>query len=360
MQRLHVSLALTIATLAGCAHAPMTYRLTNEGTRPLLVPPGVLHPELAKRTFVAPVKAGPAKCSLPDDGIALDRRGTKVRLTVSRSALREKPAAWLATWAGEAESRGCIAPGAARDLVSAVIDRVPLDPVVSFRLLHASNPKAGYMDLGPGSALEVVAPIMETAPTAADTQTVSGNGNSMNVEIRAASIRGIETTDYAVRQKPGGGYTMTPLRVERRIGGTPEPAAEPVNDYLKFPPSAAFFRLVYKADDNGVTAVVIGAPTHGQLELADCGKGATCVTMPKSTGINPVISITVNGNPVTMGIDTTVRNALTKSGVREPVQILPKLHVSKLYEGRLVPVDFVRASESILDLRLFGGESISF
>jgi hypothetical protein len=105
----------------------------------LLIPPGIARPALAERSLVADVKAGGGNCSLAPDAVALRRHGRRIRITISRAALAQKPAAWAAIWAGEAEDRGCIAPGEARKLAAAIVESVPLDPETAFRLLHANN-----------------------------------------------------------------------------------------------------------------------------------------------------------------------------------------------------------------------------
>jgi hypothetical protein len=199
-----------------------------------------------------------------------------------------------------------------------------------------------------------------TAPLL-ETEKVSGDGGHIQLDLKLSpSVRGFETSEYAVRRKPSGGFFFAPISVERKYPDRVEQAAAPLVDYLQFPASAAFFRLIYKAEDNGVTAVVLGAATHAQLDLANCGQGAACITLPKAVAINPVVSVTVNGTEMTFGVGMRIWNAVMKGGVRRPPDVLPTLKVWRPYGGRLTSVEFNPASEDILNMKLSGGESIAW
>ena len=356
-----------LVLLSACAHAPVTYRLTQQAARPLLIPPGVAQASVSQRTFVANVTAGGGKCGLEPDAVALQRKGRRMRITVSRDALAQKPAAWVTRWAGEAETRGCIAPGEARRLAAAIVEAVPLDPEIAFRLVFNNNIQAGYIDLGPASRLEVVAPILDSGAAAPDgslveTQKVSGEGNRLQLDLKLSpSVRGFETSIYAVEKRSGSdGFLLAPVSVKRNLAGRTEPAPAPLIEYLKFPRSDAFFRLIYKTEDNGVKAVVLGAATQGQLTLDDCDRGATCVTLPKSVAINPVVAVTVNGVEMTFGLGMRIWNAVMAGGVRQPPEVLPTLQVWRPYGAGTAPVEFDRTSQAILNLKLAGGERIAW
>jgi hypothetical protein len=78
------------------------------------------------------------------------------------------------------------------------------------------------------------------------------------------------------------------------------------------------------------------------------------VVIPKRVALNPFLVIVVNGSETTVPVGATVRAATHLDHVP------PELKVYKLYAGKLVPVEFDRASPEILGLMLNGGERISW
>src|SRR5579863_7933318 len=147
---------------AGCAHPPAftTYRLVPQA----LVPPGVASPDLSKRTFVAPVARGKNPCRNDAGSIQLQARGSKLRVTVDRDALaQQKQPGWLNDFTTRAESEGCIATGQGQKLGQAIVESIPLDPAIAFRLLHANDVQNGYVELNAENQLEVRSPIVRDA-----------------------------------------------------------------------------------------------------------------------------------------------------------------------------------------------------
>src|SRR5947209_14902181 len=80
--------------------APRVWRY-NTAT---LIPPGVATPDLAERTFNAPIRATP-DC-LASDAVTVHRRRSGITVTVHRDALLRQPRGWLARWLDHAESQG--------------------------------------------------------------------------------------------------------------------------------------------------------------------------------------------------------------------------------------------------------------
>lgn len=354
----------------GCA-VRQTYRLVKHDAGSVLIPPGVSRPDIGQRSFTASVAPGRGSCGPADGAIAIQSRGGRVRVTVTRDPLIKQPPGWLSAWTAQAELRGCIGAGEGLKLAARIVESLPLDSRAAWRLLHADDRQTGYVDLGPETRLQVVSPILrEGAPSDApilDASNLTGEGNSLTLTLKATpNLVGYEVAWYAIQPKAGHiGFAITPLSAERHIQGKVEPAAAPATNYLKFEPQAAYYRLFYKADQGEVVEVVLAAATRAELDRqtqafnsgsAPCAQVANqaCVVIPKRVALNPFLAITVNGSETTVPVGSTVRAAIHLE--RPP----PELKVYKLYAGKPVPVEFDRASPEILGLVLSGGEKISW
>ncbi|HUI55688.1 MAG TPA: hypothetical protein VLY04_11995 [Bryobacteraceae bacterium] len=375
-----LTLALFLTTAACAVRAPQTYRLIPQDRGRVLVPPGVATLAVTQATFTVEIPSWRPPCNPTGDAVAIQPSGKKLRITVTRDSLALQPPGWLGQWTAEAEAAGCLAPGKGLEFASRILDSVPLDPSVAYKLLHADNIRKGYIDLGPEDRLQVVSPIMKAgvAPDAPilETATASGNDRQITLDVRTTTnLIGVETAWYAFRPKPDHiGSTIVPIAAERSIQGRKEPADAPLTNYFQFSPSAAFYRLFYKTDpaDNGITEIVITAPTRAELDRrtqalsADfnlCQKSDPdmCTVIPRRVAVNPFLLVTVNGAETRLVIGSSVRNAIMAGGGPPRGQeVLPQLTVFKPYAGKLVPVEFDRSRQEILDLVLLGGESISW
>src|ERR1039457_5844476 len=162
-QVLAATLLLSMVT-TGCA-VRQTYRLVNQGTGRVLIPPGISRPDVGQRTFTADIAAGRGSCPPAEGAIAIQSRHGRVRVTVTRDPLLRQPPGWLSTWTAQAESQGCITAGEGLKLAARIVESLPLDPRAAWRLLHADDRQTGYVDLGPETRLQVVSPILsEGAP----------------------------------------------------------------------------------------------------------------------------------------------------------------------------------------------------
>jgi hypothetical protein len=339
----------------------------------------VANPDLSRRTFVANIPPGPGPCALDDTtSVQLQLRKKTIRVTVKRDALQTEPAGWLADWSILAERRGCVASGSGRELANLVAESLPLDPAAVFRLLSANHVLRGYVDLGAENRLQVHSPILREGTSAdapvLDTSPpqVSGSGSHIEVDLKLApGVIGFETAWYAVRPNIGRpGYHFEALGADRDIQGKVEHAPAPVTDYFDFPAEAAFFRLLYKSDSNGITAIVAFGATPGELDartkaaLADpagCEKpAAPCRALPHKVGVNPYLAVDIEGREVTVALGANVATAIEAVGVKSPDSVLPQLSVAMPFGNRLAPVAFDRQSRAILNLQLTGGERISW
>ena len=370
MSRVLTAALLLSTVTTGCA-VRQTYRLVKQNAGSVLIPPGVSKPDVAQRTLTADIAAGNGSCGPAEGAIAIQSRHGRVRVTVTRDPLLKQPQGWLSAWTAQAESQGCIAAGEGMKLAARIVESLPMDPRAAWRLLHANDRQTGYVDLGPETRLQVVSPILrEGAPPDAsivDTSSLTGEGNSLTLTLKSTpNLVGYETAWYALQQKAGQiGFAITPLSAEKHIQGRVEPAAAPATNYLKFEPQTAYYRLFYKADRGEVVEVVLAAPTRAELDRqtqvfnsdpALCAQVPTqaCVVIPKRVALNPFLAITVNGSETTVPVGSTVRAAIHLDHVP------PDLKVYKLYDGKLAPVEFDRASPEILGLVLSGGERISW
>jgi hypothetical protein len=365
--------------LAGCAHKPVlnTYRLVPQGRAAVMVPPEVQGPELAQRTFVATITRGRGTCPTEAGAIQLQARRGKLRITVDRDALAaQKQPGWLNDWTMRAEAQGCVAVGEGQKLGQAIVESVPLEPIVAFRLLHASDVQNGYVELGAENQLEVRSPILQD-PSSIDapigeTTSVTGKGTTVMVDLKLSSnVVGFETAWFGIQSNAGKvGFHFVPLTAERSVGGKVEQAAAPSTNYFQFPPQASYFRLFYKRDDNGVTAIVISGATREDLDRRTKAVGVDpgacereagmCLVLPKKVGVNPFLVANVNGKDVTVPLSGTVRSAMAAAGMRAPEGVLAQLTVAKSYAGQPRPVEFDRGSQEILNLKLVGGEKIAW
>ena len=125
-----------------------------------------------------------AKC--PRD-IQTGRKQVVVRMT--RDELRNQPRGWLTTWTEDLEAGGCIAPGEAIRLASALAQSMPLEMNAAFQLLYSND--RNVVKLRPGIRLQVMTPIMTegTDPNAPiiEASTTTVNGNVVNIDGRMLS-----------------------------------------------------------------------------------------------------------------------------------------------------------------------------
>ena len=357
---------------AGCAPKPAlnTYRLVPSA----LVPPEVPGPEVAHRTFIAPVLRAKGSCAVAPGPIQLQPRKRSLRLTVDAGALaQQKQPGWLSDWTLHLEAEGCVALGEGQKLGRAIVESVPLDSLVAFRLLHANDIQNGYVDLTRENRVEVRSPILrESDAPIGDITAVSGSGARVNVDLKLSdSVVGFETDWYALEPNTARpGLHFAPISADRNVQGVTEHSPAPATDRFPFPPQAAYFRLFYKRDDNGVTAIVISGATRPDLETRTKAIGAEpaacerqagmCLVLPKRVGVNPFLVVTINGKEVPVSLGATVRTALVSAGMRAPETVLDHLRVTRLFAGQPRPVDFNPKTQQILSLKLAGGEAIDW
>jgi hypothetical protein len=336
---------------AGCAVRQSSWRLTGQ----VLTPPGK-----AVGAFAAPKTAAGDACPR-DPSIRLDQRKQTLKVAVDRAALEKHDKGWLADWTDR-----CFAADQRLLMAARVLESVPLTSGAGFRLMHADDIRAGFIDLGPGNQLEVISPILregapQNTPLIEETA-VGGTDRRIEVTLKTSpNLVGHETAWYGFDPKPGGGSAVAPITANATVRGIAMPLEAPARNYFTFTKAIGFYRLFYKPEEE--TAVVVGAPSRDRLpqDLAACGKsgGPECITLPNRVGINPYLQVKVNGAPIAIPahMPPTVRTVL-QTAKALPDAVLPTLAVLKRYAGKPIPVDFDRSRQDILGLVLSGDEEI--
>ena len=202
---------------------------------------------------------------------------------------------------------------------------------------------------------------------------ITGEGYHIDVDASLASgVIGFETAWYGIERNRGRiGCHFVPLSADRNIQGAVEHMPGPATDYFQFPPQAAFFRLLYKSEDNDVIAFVIAGSTREDMDRrtkavgndpAECEKiSGMCLMLPRRVGVNPFLAVSVNGRDVNVPLPgARVVNAIQAASVKDFDTVLPQLRVTKLFHGKPAPVEFDPKSPDILNLQLTGGEQISW
>jgi len=362
-----------VLACAGCAvRRPASYRLVARDGKAFLIPPGVASPNVTRRTIAVHCAYPRGRCASAGGPAAIEERGKRLRVTVTRDALTKQPAGWLNAWTAELEAKGCLASGDGTKLAERIAETLPLELNAGFRLLHGSE-----VDVGPHTRLEVVSPVFRegTAPgaSALETAGVTGAGSELTVTVRAsADLMGFGTAWYGVQpNRTHAGFSIVPLHAERNIQGKVEPLDGPVKNTFPFPADAAFYRLFYKADQTDFTALAVAARSRAELEertklletgTASCKKlnGELCVAIPKGVAVNAYVAVTVNGKEVTVLWPATVRAAIQAAGEDDNLAVLSRLVIRKNYDGRLTRVEFDRSRQAILGMMLAGGENIAW
>jgi hypothetical protein len=386
--------------LQGCTvhSGPRSYRLLAQNDQQILVPPGVKDAGLRRRTFDFDTTAEGRNCDDRDVAVTLQPRRRGLHIAVDREALQEKPSGWLTQWATALEERGCIAPGEGFRLASSVAHALPLEWTNERRLLNPDARSSGYTDLRPGSRLRVVSPVFRsgTPPDAAVLQEeskVEASPGGLTVTAKASpDLIGYETAWYAVEPRPrGAGSRIAPQFAELHHEGEVERENAPRVNHLAFDPTMAYFRLLFmsrRTESNDHDIVVVAASTQTKLDqktkaleagTETCGTAArgssdaetgptaldtggtsetVCTVAPKQVAIVAFLRVTVQGKEVLVHYGETLESALREAGADHAEETLGTLAVRKLYEGRLRPVEFSRASSDILALPLAGGEEI--
>jgi hypothetical protein len=336
----------------------------------VLIPPGVANPDVLERTFKTDAGAGQGKCPPASGGVAIRKTGSRLQVTVFKEELLKQPSGWVFEQLAELESAGCVAPAYSEKLAEAIATSVPMPPAQAFRLLHSNE-----LEIVPRMTVQVVSPIVKD-PTAKgpliEETKVEGNNTSINLTLKASdNLLGVEIAQYSVTARPLGGVTITPIAAERHVGSDVDRRPQPMTNYFDFPSDAAYLRVFYEATQTNYAAIIVAARTRADLEersrrmalgQASCAtlNHDLCREVPKEVAINGMVTVTVNGSPKLLTWGANLGTVMRAAGIRDTSALLPKLSVSRPYNGKSVPVEFDPSSPAILGLVMTGGEHISW
>lgn len=283
----------------------------------MVIPPGAAS---EKKPVVLAAAVKQQDCPPASGGVGLMYRKGKLLLTIDQEALMKQPDGWLGARMRELETSGCLDAGSAEVMASAVLQAVPMPVNAGLRLLR---PRInGQTALEPPMQIRLNTPILqegtpENAPILQDAVT-TGSGNSVTVTAAfTPSVIGVETSFFGLEKQSGSaGYSITPLRAERRVGGEVQQRDLPSVNPFRALAGAAYYRLIFKAGDSDFTALVIGAKSQDEFgaQVASCAdwKNGFCVGLPKHYGVNPVVPVMVNGKQTTIFSGDNIAALLAK------------------------------------------------
>ena len=212
-------------------------------------------------------------------------------------------------------------------------------------------------ELTPDFRLEVVSPIYD--------------GDVQSLEHQT----GYEIAYYAFRSLPGENRLTVSLTsvAEFHASQTAVAKTAPRNN-LNSPAQPGFFHLLFKTDKTSARhttrAFLLSSPDESklyagtkQLQAAPVDacqamstSGGNCIGFPPNVGVSPELRVLANGKEAFVRLDGMVLDAL---GMKNVSASVPKnLHVTRLFQGKRVPIVFDPADKDILRLTLMPGDEL--
>lgn len=265
----------------------------------------------------------------------------------------------------ERQSKGCLSPVEGERLRRAIVENLPLPPVVAY-FLQLGSYNTGFIDLTPDFRLQVTDPIYLRGAETSVTNLLGyetgnylflreGRENQMRLRLASATEVPINGTS---NHKGGESFEKQTLRNE-----------------LPFSKSPGYFRLLFMAEegssDHITRAVLLSAADENQLSQAVPRRGMSpndfcttvsttnvnCTVFPKNFGVSPELRILVNGKEVFLRVGGMVQEALNLENSEGPPA---SLKILRPFHGRLIPIKFDRSSGDILKLVLLPGDQLTF
>ncbi len=210
------------------------------------------------------------------------------------------------------ESKGCFSSTDTRQIRRAVAERFPLPPSIAYRYELGSYDTTGFFELTSDFRLNVVSPIYQ-------------DGQTKTIEHQL----GYEVSYYSFRSAANGDRVTASVTsvTEFRTGEHETPKAAPRNR-IDFPESPTYFRLVLKTERSSTKQItltfLLGSPEEQQLD-------AGTKQLQDALGL-PNLSADVPKN----------------------------LRITRLYQGRRVPVMFDPLTKDIFRLSLMPGDELAW
>jgi hypothetical protein len=373
-------LVVFIILFLGCQHAAIAYRLRRDGLGPILLPPmAVDHPSESVSIAIKHARetnATTTDCDIAGELISLHWQKSTADISFHAQAfftnvnqspnqpgrgLYVDPLLAIDKFRldlTERQSKGCISPVEGERLRRAIVENLPLPPVIAY-FLQLGSYNTGYIDLTPDFRLQATDPIY---PPGAETS--------------VANLLGYETANYIFIRE--GRENQMRLRLasasEVPINGQSF-EKQTLHNELPFSKSPGYFRLLFMAEEgmsNRITrAVLLSASDENKLSQAVPRRGmspnefcatvpvtnVSCTVFPKNFGVSPELRILVNRKDVFLRVGGMVEEVLnlgTSDGPPASLKIL------RPYHGRLIPIKFEGSSGDILKLVLLPGDELTF
>jgi hypothetical protein len=361
--------------LVGCPKAPLSYKLQRSGATAILIPPNVHSTDEKSPQFIANLKNARRKsvagtnCDIEGHVVNVHWNGKAAEIRVnSESYIAERgmyldPLLEIGKFHEallEGESKGCFTSAEARRIRRGVAERFPLPPSVAYRYELGSYDTTNFFELTPDFRLNVVSPIYQ-------------DGQSKTLEHQL----GYEVSYYSFRSAANDDRVTASLTsvTEFRTGEHETRKAAPRNR-VDFPPSPNHYRLVLKTERSSTKQItlsfLLGSVDEQRLDAAtkqlqaasvdSCQavtlSGVTCIAFPFDFGVSAELRVQTNGRETFVGLDGIVLEAL---GLRDFSADVPKnLQITRLYQGRRVPILFDSATKDIFRLSLIPGDELAW
>jgi hypothetical protein len=361
--------------LVGCPKLPLSYKLQRSGTTTILIPPNLRSTDENSPQLVSTLKnarrrsvAG-TNCDIEGHVVTLRLHGKAAEIRVNSESYIAERGMYLDPLQDigkfheellERESKGCFSSTEARRIRRAVAERFPLPPSIAYRYELGSYDTTGFFELTPDFRLNVVSPIYQ-------------DGQLKTVEHQL----GYEVSYYNFRATPNDSRLTASLTsvTEFRTGEHETQKAAPRNR-VDFPSSPSYFRLVLKTEKSSTKQItlsfLLGSADEQQLDAGtkqvqassvdSCQavtlSGITCIPFPFDFGVSAELRVRTNGRDTFVQLDGIVLDALGLPNLSADV---PKnLQITRLYQGRRVPVVFDPTTKDIFRLNLMPGDELAW
>lgn len=366
-------LLLVVPMLAGCPSAPLSYTLVRGGAGPVVVPPRTTAAAAAVPGFQTKIRKSRAHpssekaCDIEEGPIAIHWRGDSAVAQVNSGGSAQSASAGalsLDTLKAvpdfrnalvRIESKGCLRSDEDYRLKQSLTQRLPLPSPLAYELRFGSYDSAGYIDLTSDFRMQITSPLYATN---------SASPRRSNV--------GLETTDYSLIPFKSNDHTRIHAAFTIDVfAGKIKPPSE---NHIQFPQSFGYSRLFLRSEDSGANsvkrAILLSAPDRIKLAATarvqesasdSCSAVADskvdCIVFPAEFGVNAKLRVMLNGAETFVNVGATLGTLLTKNWTDG----IPKaLRVQRLFQGRLIPIDFAPATSDTRSLVLMPGDQITW
>jgi hypothetical protein len=379
------TLMVILPSLAGCPNAPLCYDLQRWGATTVLVPPNRRSTNENSGLLISNFKnarrksSSGTRCDTEGPVVALHWHGKAVEVRVkAESYVAERtegsqsqgevsgmyldPLQDIGTFHTQLlqlESKGCFDSVEARRIRRAVAERFPLPPSIAYRYQLGSYDTTGFIELTPDFRLNVVTPIYD--------------GESQTLENQI----GYEIAYYNFAPAAGDARVAASLTsVAEFRPGQPETLKTTSRNRMDFPTSPNYFHVAFKTEKTSARhvtrAFLLSSADALQLDAGTKQLQATsvdtceavstssvkCIGFPQNFGVSAELRVRVNHKEVFVQLDGIVLDALGLPSLSVPV---PRhLRVTRLFQGRRVPIAFDPTKKDILALTLMPGDEITW